>query len=127
LLFTNDTEWANRILDPENHITKTYHVKINQKINEDVLRQINSGIRDSNGEVLEVVSAKILREGTKTCWLEIILDEGKNRHIRRIFESLGIEVLRLIRVAIGNFELGDLKKGEFRYLSEKDLKKVFGH
>lgn len=125
LLFTNDTHWANEILDPENRIHKTYHIKLNRKVNDDLVSKINSGIKDKNGEILEVVSAKILREGTKTCWLEIVLDEGKNRHIRRIFENLGIEVLRLVRVSIGNLKLGDLKKGEFRILQEKEIESIF--
>ncbi|NPV10996.1 MAG: rRNA pseudouridine synthase [Ignavibacteria bacterium] len=125
LLFTNDTHWANKILDPENRIHKTYHIKLNRKVNDDLVSKINSGIKDKNGEIFEVVSAKILREGTKTCWLEIVLDEGKNRHIRRIFESLDIEVLRLVRVSIGNLKLGDLKKGEFRILQEKEIESIF--
>lgn len=125
LLFTNDTEWANKILEPENHIEKTYHVKINQKINDTLLEKILLGIETKEGDILSVKSAKILREGTKTCWLEIVLDEGKNRHIRRIFETLGIEVLRLVRVSIGKLKLGDLKKGEFRFLKESEVKNIF--
>ncbi len=121
LLFTNDTNWANQILDPENHIHKTYHVKIDRKIDEFILEKINSGIKSEDGEILEVVSAKILREGRKTCWLEIVLNEGKNRHIRRIFENLGIKVLRLVRVSIGNLKLGNLKKGEFRFLTKEEV------
>ncbi|MFN4111133.1 MAG: pseudouridine synthase [Ignavibacteria bacterium] len=116
LLFTNDTEWANQIIDPENHIDKTYHVKINQKINNDLLNKISTGVKTKEGDVLTVKSIRILREGLKTSWLEIVLDEGKNRHIRRIFETLGIEVLRLVRVSIGNLKLGNLPKGKFRFL-----------
>lgn len=127
LLFTNDTDFAEKILNPENHIEKTYHVQINKKLDDTIIDLIRKGVKDKNGEILPVKSIKILRIGQKNCWVEIVLDEGKNRHIRRIFESLGIEVLRLIRIAIGNLELGDLKKGEFRFLSEEDLKKIFGH
>lgn len=125
LLFTNDTEWANKILEPENHIEKTYHVKINQKLDDTLLKKILLGIETKEGDILSVKSAKILREGTKTCWLEIVLDEGKNRHIRRICETLGIEVLRLIRVSIGKLKLGDLRKGEFRFLKESEVKNIF--
>lgn len=125
LLFTNDTDFAEKILNPENHIEKTYHVQINKKLDDTIIDLIRKGVKDKDGEILPVKSIKILRIGQKNCWVEIVLDEGKNRHIRRIFESLGIEVLRLIRTAIGNLELGDLKKGEFRFLNENDLKRIF--
>ena len=64
-----------------------------------------------------------LRAGEKNCWLEIVLDEGKNRQIRRILEALDIEVLRLMRVSIGPLQLGTLAKGNYRCLSpdEKDM------
>ncbi len=104
---------------------KTYHAKINQKVDDALLRKILVGVKSKEGEILSVKSAKILREGTITCWLEIVLDEGKNRQIRKIFETLGIEVLRLVRVAIGKLKLGDLKKGEFRFLIEDEVKNIF--
>ena len=65
-------------------------------------------------------NASVVRSGKRNCWLEIILDEGRNRHIRRMFETMGVEVLRLIRVAIGALKLGDLPKGEVRALSEEE-------
>lgn len=122
IFFTNDTKWANRIIEPENKVEKTYHVKINHILDDDTIKRILDGVETKEGEVLEVKSMKILRIGKKTCWLEIILDEGRNRQIRRIFETLGIEVLRLVRVSIGNFKLGNLKKGEFRFLTEDEVK-----
>ncbi len=125
IFFTNDTEWANKIIEPLNKVEKTYHVKINRILNDDTIKRILDGVETKEGEVLEVKSMKILRIGKKACWLEIILDEGRNRQIRRIFETLGIEVLRLVRVSIGNFKLGNLKKGEFRFLTEDEVKLVF--
>lgn len=125
LLFTNDSNFSNYILDPENHIEKTYHVKINQKINNDLLNRILSGVKTKEGEILKVRAIKILREGEKTHWLEIILDEGKNRHIRKIFEALGVEVLRLVRVSIGNLKLGNLPKGKFKFLTQDEVKKIY--
>ena len=71
---------------------------------------------DFDGEVLRAKRARVLRAGERNSWLEIVLDEGKNRQIRRMLEQLEIEVLRLIRVAIGPLALGDLPKGKFRAL-----------
>jgi 23S rRNA pseudouridine2605 synthase len=72
------------------------------------------------GEVLRAARVRLLRVGEKNCWLEIILDEGKNRQIRRMLKALGTEVLRLVRVAIGPLPLGELAKGAFRALTEEE-------
>jgi 23S rRNA pseudouridine2605 synthase len=73
-------------------------------------------VRDG-ADFLRVESVRELRRGERNSWLEIVLHEGKNRQIRRMLESLGVEVLRLVRVAIGELELGDLPKGKSRQLS----------
>jgi 23S rRNA pseudouridine2605 synthase len=114
LLLTNDSEWAARISAPETHLDKTYHVQIGAIADDALLEQIRNGIRSSEGEWLRVKGASILRHGERNSWLEINLDEGKNRHIRRMLEHLQIEVLRLVRVAIGPLCLGDLPKGATR-------------
>ena len=119
LLLTNDSEWGARVAAPETHLPKTYHVQIGSINGEDVVRALEQGIRDA-GESLRAVSASVLRSGEKNCWLEIVLDEGKNRQIRRMLAALGIEVLRLIRVAIGPLRLGDLAKGAYRALTAEE-------
>jgi len=116
LLFTNDTQWAARILDPATHLDKTYHVQINCVTDDSLLEQMRAGVVDA-GETLRAKSARLLRHGTRNSWLEIVLDEGKNRHIRRMLEALDVSVLRLVRVSIGPLELGDLKKGDYRHLT----------
>jgi 23S rRNA pseudouridine2605 synthase len=120
LLFTNDTEWANRATDPETHLEKTYHVQIGMIVDEQVLESLQRGIRGDDGELLRVKRAAILRSGERNSWLEMILDEGKNRQIRRLLEANGIEVLRLIRVAIGPLRLGELAKGAVRPLTREE-------
>jgi 23S rRNA pseudouridine2605 synthase len=116
LLLTNDSEWGARVTAPETHLNKTYHAHIGKIADEALLDSLKHGIRTKEGETLRVKSASLLRQGERNSWLEIILDEGKNRHIRRMLEALGVEVLRLIRVAIGPLALGDLAKGAVRYL-----------
>lgn len=116
LLLTNDSEWGARVTAPEMHLDKTYHVQIGQIADGAVLVALRNGIRTKEGETLRVKSGSLLRQGERNSWLEIILDEGKNRHIRRMLEALDIEVLRLIRVAIGPLVLGDLAKGAVRGL-----------
>jgi|GEM_PF-69493 23S rRNA pseudouridine2605 synthase len=117
LLLTNDSEWAARVASPETHLEKIYHVQIGALAGEKLLRDLLKGFAVANGEVLRVKRAEILREGEKNSWLEVALEEGKNRHLRRMFEHRGIEVLRLIRVAIGPLALADLLKGTCRPLT----------
>jgi 23S rRNA pseudouridine2605 synthase len=120
LLFTNDSEWAARITDPASHLDKTYHVQIDRVSDAALIWDLESGVEVGGGECLRAKSVRILRSGENTSWLEIVLDEGKNRQIRRMLEGRGVEVLRLVRVAIGEMLLGDLRKGVCRVLSAEE-------
>jgi 23S rRNA pseudouridine2605 synthase len=123
LLLTNDSEWGARIAAPETHLDKTYHVQIAALADAALTEKLTRGARASprasedGSDILLAKSAKLLRQGRRNSWLEIILDEGKNRHIRRMLEALGIEVLRIVRVAIGPLVLGDLARGASRPLT----------
>jgi len=97
LLFSNDPEWAARITDRTSGPSKTYHVQIGQ------------------------IPDLTLRTGEKNAWLEIVLDEGRNRHIRRLLESVDVPVLRLVRVAVGPLSLGQLAKGQWRMLTPSEM------
>jgi 23S rRNA pseudouridine2605 synthase len=119
LLLTNDSEWGDRLASPQSHLDKTYHVQIDQIASADAIKAMVHGVRQG-GELLRAKRASLLRAGTKNCWLEVVLDEGRNRHIRRILSALNINVLRLVRVAIGPFQLGELAKGATRSLSQEE-------
>ncbi len=119
LILTNDSEWGGRLAAPESHLDKSYHVQIDRIANRQLIAAIEQGIHDQ-GDFLRAKRARILRSGARNCWLGITLDEGRNRHIRRMLNSLGVEVLRLVRVAIGPLELGTLAKGATRPLSGEE-------
>ena len=121
LLLTNDSEWAARITDPATHLDKTYHVQIGTIASQELLEKLELGIETEKGEVLRAKSAALVRTGEKNSWIELVLDEGKNRQIRRMFDGLGVEVLRLIRVSIGPLQLGELGKGQNRNLSSSEV------
>ena len=123
LLFTNDTAWAARITAPESHLDKTYHVQVDCVADEELARRIQAGTT-AESELLAAKSARVLRQGTRNSWLEIVLDEGRNRHIRRLLAALGIGVLRLVRVAVGSVPLGNLAKGEFRRLTSEEVSRL---
>jgi 23S rRNA pseudouridine2605 synthase len=120
LFVTNDSAWGARVASPENHIEKTYHVQIDALAGQKLVDRLRKGVSTEEGDFLSTKRISILRMGKKNSWLEIVLDEGKNRHIRRMLSELGIEVLRLMRVAVGSVELGDLPKGKTRPLTDEE-------
>ncbi len=120
LLLTNDSEWGARIAAPESHVEKTYHVQIGAVVDGEFLHLLRDGINTEKGVFLRASNASLLRSGEKNCWLEVILMEGKNRQIRRMMAVLGVDVLRLVRVAIGPLHLGKLAKGSYRRLSGEE-------
>ena len=120
LLLTNDSEWGARIVAPETHLDKTYHVQIGALADEALLHALRNGMRSNDGDFLRVEGARVLRQGQRNSWLEIILDEGKNRQIRRLLEHLKVEVLQLVRVRIGPLALGDVAKGATRRLTAEE-------
>jgi len=117
LLLTNDSEWAARVLAPATHLDKIYHVQIDRVADPALLESIVFGGNAEERDVLRAKRVRILRNGERNSWLEMVLDEGRNRHIRRMLERLEVEVLRLVRVAVGPLVLGPLPKGRVRPLT----------
>jgi 23S rRNA pseudouridine2605 synthase len=123
LLFSNDPVWAAGITAAERGPPKTYHVQIDRHLEPGMMTELERG-KWVEGEQLAVRSARILRTGEKNAWLEIVLVEGRNRHIRRLLEAIDVSVLRLIRVAIGTLALGALAKGHWRMLSTEEIESL---
>src|SRR6267154_1969716 len=123
LILTNDTEWAARITAPESHVEKKYAVQIGAGADERLLGKLEAGVMDG-GESLRAARATLVRAGEKNSWIEIVLEEGKNRQIRRMLEGCGVEVVRLIRVAIGGVELGKLAKGAAREMTRAEIQRL---
>jgi 23S rRNA pseudouridine2605 synthase len=121
LLLTNDTRWGAALLAPQSHVDKRYHVQIDRVPDAALCRQLERGLVDAEGIAVRAKQAAILRAGQRHGWLDVVLDEGKNRHIRRLLSALGIDVLRLVRVAVGPVVLGDLGKGAWRHLSPAEV------
>jgi 23S rRNA pseudouridine2605 synthase len=125
LLFTNDNEWADRITAPTNHLDKTYHVQVNRVADEAFCQQLKAGIK-LDGETMTAKRVAILRGGDKNSWLEITLDEGRNRHLRRLLSGCGAEALRLIRIGVGSLQLAPLAKGQWRHLTLREIAALRG-
>lgn len=120
LLFSNDPAWAAAITDPECGPDKTYHVQIDRLPDEALLRALQEGVKEA-GETLRAKHVELLRAGEKNAWLSITLDEGRNRQIRRLLAAFDVTVLRLVRVVIGELALGELGKGQWRFLTAGEV------
>lgn len=128
LLFSNDPAWAARITDPATGPDKTYHVQVDTVPDATLLAALAAGAAAGEGEgILRAKAATLLRTGTRNAWLEIVLDEGRNRHIRRLLEAFDIGVLRLVRTAIGDVVLGDLPKAAWRPLTLAEIDALAGN
>ena len=128
LLLTNDGEFANSLMHPKKHISKTYRVTVFPEPTDEQLVRMREGI-ELDGKMTLPSEVKIhLQEEGRTV-LEMTIFEGRNRQIRRMCESLNLQVKRLRRIAIGGIKLGMLAQGKWRNLTEKEvshLKNVSG-
>ena len=121
LLFTNDPRWAASVADPGCGPAKRYHVQVAGIPDAAAMEHMTRGVETDAGP-MAVASVRLLRHGERNAWLDIELDEGRNRQIRRILSALDHEVLRLVRVAIGSLVLGDLPKGAWRELGADEVR-----
>jgi len=124
LLLTNDTQLANRLTDPDRGVTRRYLVTVRGRVGDDTARALEHG-RDLPGarglERLQAARVIIRKASGRESHLTVDLTEGKNREVRRLFDSAGHEVTRLQRVAFGSIELGDLAPGEWKELTREDF------
>jgi 23S rRNA pseudouridine2605 synthase len=120
LILTNDSALSTRLTEPEHRIPKTYHVTVAGWPTPEALQELRDGVELPDGKT-RPASVHVLRECETTTQLEVILTEGRNRQIRRMTAAVGHKVKRLIRVAIGDYRLGDLGVGQSRPLNAAEI------
>lgn len=123
LFLTNDGDFANSIMHPSKEMSKTYLAKIKGEIGEEGLDRLRKGIRLEDGVTMPA-KAKKVRSSENNSWIEIVIYEGRNRQVRRMFDKVGHSVLKLKRIAIDGIRLGDLRPGEMRPLTAKELERI---
>ena len=126
LIFTNDGDFANKVMHPRNSIYKFYRVTVRPDITEDQLVKLETGV-ELDGKKTAPAVVHVLHKEQGRVVLEMILHEGKNREIRRMCEALGLEVARLRRTQIGGVKMGMLKQGDWRDLTEKEVKNLLAN
>ena len=124
LIMTNDGALGNRILHPRFEVNKTYEVTVKGSPRTSALKRLEQGIV-LDGRKTWPARLRILHKNKGTTLLEIIIHEGKKRQVRKMFQAIGYPVLRLKRTAYGRLRLGTLERGNYRFLSKKDIKKIF--
>ena len=126
ILLTNDGDFANTLMHPKFEIEKTYIAKINKVLDKDEIHKIKNGIEIDNRKV-EVKKFKIknINKEKNTMIIELTIIEGRNHIVKRLFNELNIEVLKLSRIGYGFLDIKDLKSGEYRTLTIKEIKKMY--
>jgi len=125
ILLTNDGDFAMKVLHPRYQVPKTYFVKLNGRPHQKQLNKLEKGIYTELGKLKALYAKPLRKSRTKHMWIKIILNEGKNRQLHRLFEKIGFQIKDLKRVAIGRLKLGSLKAGESFFLTSKDIEKIF--
>ncbi len=123
LLMTNDGNFANTISHPSRHVSKTYRVTVRPSITEEQLVQFQVGM-DIDGKKTAPADVRVISQEPNRVVLEIVLHEGRNRQIRKMCEQLGLEVARLRRTAIGPVKLGMVQQGQWRELTNEEVKRL---
>src|SRR5262245_33931420 len=124
LILTNDTEFGEALLRPESKVPKTYYVKVSGAVTLEEYFALAFGVDIGHGESSGRAIVRETRASTQYTWFELTITEGKNRQVRRMCEAIGHPVLKLVRIRIGKFELGDLATGNFKRLDGADRKRL---
>jgi pseudouridine synthase len=125
LILTNDTQFANRVMDPEFKVPKTYLVKCSTLLTDEQIERLRSGVELSDGPTRPAVVTR-LRDSGKYTHIEITITEGRNRQVRRMIEAIDSKVLKLVRTAIGPVQIGSLQIGKYRELTPAEIKSLTG-
>jgi pseudouridine synthase len=121
LLMTNDTDFAERIANPQHKTPKTYQLKTATLLTDEQIDRLRHGIELSDGPT-RPADVKRLRSSGKHTFIEMTITEGRNRQVRRMIDALGSKVLKLVRTAIGPIRIGDLQIGKWRALTEAEVR-----
>ena len=120
LLLTNDGELANKLMHPSHEVTKRYYVVVDSYVSQDEITQLERGVVIEGGKTAPA-RIKVMNATPERTELTIIIHEGRNRQVRRMFETVGKNVVVLKRISVGDINLGPLKKGKYRMLTNEEV------
>jgi pseudouridine synthase len=125
LILTNDTQFAELIMNPEFKVPKTYQIKASTLLADEQIARLRSGVELSDGPTRPAIVER-LRDSGKYTHLEMTITEGRNRQVRRMLEAVESKVLKLVRTAIGAVRIGDLQIGKWRALTQEEVRSLAG-
>jgi pseudouridine synthase len=125
LIMTNDTEFAERLTNPEYKVPKTYQAKCADRLSDEQIARLREGVELSDGPTRPALAER-LRDSGKYTHIVLTIGEGRNRQVRRMVEAIGSKVIELVRVAIGPVRIGDLPIGKWRHLTETEVRALAG-
>ena len=120
LILTNDTQFAERLTNPEHHIPRTYQMKCSTLVSDEDVERLRRGVELSDGPTRPAIVRRA-RDSARYSHIEMTLTEGRNRQVRRMIEAIGSKVLKLTRIRIGPIGIGTLKIGQWRELTAAEL------
>ena len=126
LLLTNDGEFTNRITSAKNRVQKVYRAKVKGVPTEKAIERLRRGISIGEDERAARAEVRKLRESKTNAWYEVVLTEGRNQQVRRMFDAIGHSVIKLVRTSIGTLDARSLRSGEWRRLTEQEVKRLKG-
>ena len=121
LILSNDGHFSQFLTHPKHKILKTYLVKVKGIPKEEAIQKLSKGIRLEDGKTHPADIKKLKKRTSNNCWLKIVISEGRNRQIRRMCQAIGHPVIKLKRIKIGPITLGNLKQGEYRFLTPSEV------
>lgn len=123
LLLTNDGELMNNLLHPSREVNKTYLAKVSNHVDDDVLRRLRAGV-SIDGRLTSPANARLVRHDAFDSIVMVTIHEGRYRQVRRMFEAVGHQVVQLKRVGFASVQLGDLPRGQWRRLTDAEVKRL---
>jgi len=124
IILTNDGALTQRLTHPKHHVPKTYHVTVRDRYTYNALEKIRGGLRMKSQRIAPA-DVRVLEKTEEGTVLEIVLRQGMNRQIRRMMKAINLEVVKLVRVAVGGLELGDLRPGRAKQLTYEQKQLLF--
>jgi len=121
LILTNDTQFAEHIMNPDHKVPKTYQIKASTLLSDDQIARLRAGVELKDGPT-RPAKVERLRDSGKYTHLEMTITEGRNRQVRRMLEAVDSKVLKLVRTAIGGIRIGDLQVGKWRELTPEEVR-----